>query len=228
MKKFIAELIGTFVLVLFGTGTAVLGGGITGIGTTGIALAFGLTVVAGAYSIGNISGAHLNPAISVGMLCAGRIKVKEFISYVIAQIIGAILASAFLYYILVDQGEKTTNMGQNSFGKLSVIGAILVEVVLTCVFVLVAIGVTSKKYDVGKFAGIAIGGALTMVHLVGIPLTGTSVNPARSIGPALFAGGDALAELWVFILAPIIGGIIAAIIGKYLLGTEDDDVNKAI
>ncbi|WP_086347304.1 MIP/aquaporin family protein [Candidatus Enterococcus clewellii] len=221
MKKAIAELIGTFILVFFGTATAVLGNGMDGIGTTGIALAFGLTIVAAAYSIGTVSGAHLNPAVSLGMWVNKRITTQEFIFYIVGQVIGAIIATFTLLTILNASGSDTANLGQNGFGDLTTVGALAVEVILTFIFVLVIMTVTSAKKGNAKLAGIVIGLTLTMVHLVGIPLTGTSVNPARSLGPAIFAGGDALSQLWVFIVAPLIGGLLAALVAKYVLDTEE-------
>ncbi|MDA9470026.1 MIP family channel protein [Enterococcus sp. 5H] len=220
MKKAIAECIGTFILVFFGTATAVLGNGIEGIGTTGIALAFGLTIIAAAYSIGTVSGAHLNPAVSIGMWLNERISVTELVYYIVGQIIGGLIASFALLSILNASGKDTANLGQNGFGDLSAMGALTIEIILTFIFVLVIMTVTSSKKGNAKLAGIAIGLTLTMVHLVGIPLTGTSVNPARSIAPAIFAGGEALSQLWVFIVAPIIGGLLAALVAKYLLDTE--------
>lgn len=221
MKKAIAELIGTFILVFFGTATAVLGNGMDGIGTTGIALAFGLTIVAAAYSIGTVSGAHLNPAVSLGMWVNKRITTQEFIFYIVGQVIGAIIATFTLLTILNASGSDTANLGQNGFGDLTAVGALAVEVILTFIFVLVIMTVTSAKKGNAKLAGIVIGLTLMMVHLVGIPLTGTSVNPARSLGPAIFAGGDALSQLWVFIVAPLIGGLLAALVAKYVLDTEE-------
>ncbi|MBO0471417.1 MIP family channel protein [Enterococcus sp. DIV0242_7C1] len=220
MKKAIAECLGTFILVFFGTATAVLGNGMEGIGTTGIALAFGLTIIAAAYSIGTVSGAHLNPAVSLGMWINKRISSMEFIYYIVGQVVGAILASFTLLSILNAAGYETTSLGQNGFGDLSAVGALLVEIILTFIFVLVIMTVTSAKKGNAKLAGVVIGLTLTMIHLVGIPLTGTSVNPARSLGPAIFVGGDALSQLWVFIVAPLIGGALAALVAKYLLDTE--------
>ncbi len=220
MKKAIAECLGTFILVFFGTATAVLGNGMEGIGTTGIALAFGLTIIAAAYSIGTVSGAHLNPAVSLGMWVNKRISSMEFIYYIVGQVVGAILASFTLLSILNAAGYETTSLGQNGFGDLSAVGALLVEIILTFIFVLVIMTVTSAKKGNAKLAGVVIGLTLTMIHLVGIPLTGTSVNPVRSLGPAIFVGGDALSQLWVFIVAPLIGGALAALVAKYLLDTE--------
>ncbi|SFC65431.1 aquaporin Z [Bacillus sp. 491mf] len=219
LKKAIAEFIGTFVLVLFGTGTAVLGGGIEGIGTLGIAMAFGLSIVAMAYSIGTISGCHVNPAVSIAMFVNKRMNAMELIYYIVAQILGGLLGTATLVTILNSSNMTLDNLGQNSFGNLGSSGSFLVEFVLTFVFILVIVAVTGKKGN-AQFAGLVIGFTLVLVHLLGIPLTGTSVNPARSLAPALFAGGEALSQLWVFIVAPILGGIVAAIVGKFVLNTE--------
>ncbi len=221
MKKAIAECLGTFILVFFGTATAVLGGGIEGIGTTGIALAFGLTIIAAAYSIGTISGAHLNPAVSLGMWVNKRISTMDLLYYIVGQIVGGLIASFALLTILNASGKETTNLGQNAFGDLSAFGALTVEIILTFIFILVIMTVTSAKKGNAKLAAIVIGLTLTMIHLVGIPLTGTSVNPARSLAPAIFVGGEALSQVWVFIVAPLIGGLLAALVGKYLLDTED-------
>ncbi|KGL41836.1 aquaporin [Listeria newyorkensis] len=218
-KKLFAEFIGTFVLVLFGTGTAVLGGGIEGIGTLGIAMAFGLSIVAMAYSIGTISGCHVNPAVSVAMFLNKRISGGELVGYVVAQVAGAIVGSVTLLSFLNLSDMSTKNLGQNGFGNIGAGGAFLVEAILTFVFVLVIIVVTGKKGN-PAFAGLVIGLTLVLIHLLGIPLTGTSVNPARSIGPALFAGGEALSQLWVFIVAPIVGGLVAAIVGKFAMDSE--------
>lgn len=218
-KKAIAELIGTFVLVFIGPATAVLGGGIHGVGILGIAMAFGLALMAMCYSIGTISGCHINPAVSVGMFINGRINLIELVYYIIFQIIGGILGSGALYLILKSGKMPVTNMGQNSFGHFGASGAFLTEVILTFIFVLVILTVTGKKGNT-IVTGLVIGLTLTAVHLVGIPIDGTSVNPARSIGPALFAGGVALSQLWVFIVAPIVGGIIASIVSIFVLDTE--------
>ncbi|EUJ45658.1 MIP family channel protein [Listeria riparia] len=218
-KKLFAEFIGTFVLVLFGTGTAVLGGGIEGIGTLGIAMAFGLSIVAMAYSIGTISGCHVNPAVSIALFLNKRISGSELVGYIVAQVVGAIVGTATLLSFLNLSDMSTKNLGQNGFGNIGAGGAFLVEAILTFVFVLVIIVVTGKKGN-PAFAGLVIGLTLVLIHLLGIPLTGTSVNPARSIAPALFAGGEALSQLWVFIVAPIVGGIVAAIVGKFALDSE--------
>lgn len=219
MNKMVAEIIGTFVLVLFGTGTAVLGGGVEGIGILGIAMAFGLSIVAMAYCIGTVSGCHVNPAVSVAMFVNKRITVAELGFYLIGQVIGAVLGSLVLYLFLTMSDLPLTNFGQNSFGELGASGALLAEFILTFVFVLVIIVVTGKNGN-ANLAGLVIGFTLVLIHLLGIPLTGTSVNPARSLGPALFAGGEALTQLWVFIVAPLVGGIVAAIIGKLFFDTE--------
>ncbi|EJQ66928.1 MIP family channel protein [Bacillus cereus HuA2-4] len=219
LKKVIAEFIGTFVLVLFGTGVAVIGGGIEGIGTLGIAMAFGLSIVAMAYSIGTISGCHINPAVSIAMFINKRMNAMELSYYLLAQILGGLLGTATLVTILRSAKLPLDNLGQNSFGTLGLSGAFLVEFILTFVFVLVIVAVTGKKGS-SSLAGLVIGFTLVLIHLLGIPLTGTSVNPARSIAPALFAGGEALSQLWVFIVAPILGGIVAAIVGKFILNTE--------
>lgn len=220
IKKAIAECIGTFVLVLFGTGTAVIGGGVEGIGILGIAMAFGLSIVAMAYSIGTISGCHVNPAVSIAMFINKRMTAKELAYYVIAQILGALLGTVTLVTILKSSGMTLSNLGQNSFGNLGASGSFLVEFVLTFVFILVIMTVTGKK-GITNLAGIVIGLTLVLVHLLGISLTGTSVNPARSLAPALFAGGEAISQLWVFIIAPVLGGIAAAMVGKSLLHTEE-------
>lgn len=220
MKKMFAEIIGTFVLVLFGTGTAVLGGDIDGIGILGISMAFGLSIVAMAYSIGTVSGCHVNPAVSIAMFINKRITRSELVYYLVGQVIGGLLGSLTLFSFLKISELPVENLGQNSFGALGAGGALLVELILTFVFVLVIVIVTGKKGN-ANLAGLVIGFTLVLIHLLGIPLTGTSVNPARSLGPAVFAGGDALAELWVFIVAPIIGGIIAAVVGKAVFDTEE-------
>ncbi|HEK9101846.1 TPA: aquaporin [Bacillus pseudomycoides] len=219
LKKGIAEFIGTFVLVLFGTGTAVLGGGIEGIGILGIAMAFGLSIVAMAYSIGTISGCHINPAVSIAMFINERMNAKELGCYLLAQVLGGLLGTTTLVTILKSANMSLDNLGQNGFGKLELSGSFLVEFILTFVFILVIIAVTGKRGN-AQFAGLVIGFTLVLVHLLGIPLTGTSVNPARSLAPALFAGGEAVSQLWVFIVAPILGGVVAAIIGKFVLNTE--------
>ena len=216
MKKYIAEFLGTLVLVLFGTGIAVISGG----DLVATALAFGLAIVAEAYAIGDISGCHVNPAVSLAMLITKKMNIKDFAYYLIAQVLGAILGSGILYAILNGTTIGTAALGANGYGSLStyeisLAGALITEIILTCVFVYTILGVTSdKKYN--GVAGIVIGLTLTFVHLLGINLTGTSVNPARSLAPALYLGGEALKQVWVFIVAPLIGGTLAACIYNYL------------
>ncbi len=220
MKKYLAELVGTFVLTFLGCGAAVaLGCGSDTASVVGTAMAFGLAVVAMAYTIGGISGCHINPAISLGCFLTGRMSLKDCGMYMLFQVIGAILAAAVLS-LVVSTAEPsaiiTTNTGANvcSFG---VTNGLIVEIVLTCLFVLVVLGATSKTNGAtNNFAGLAIGLSLILIHLVGIHFTGTSVNPARSIGPALFAGGQALSELLVFIVGPLVGGALAAGIWKVI------------
>lgn len=226
MKKYISELIGTMVLVLFGCGSAAIAG--TTLGTVGIALAFGLSIVAMAYVIGDISGCHINPAVSIGMWIDGRLETKDLVAYIIFQCIGAIVGIALLAVIINSApslgGYAATGLGQNGFDSasavgLNVTGAIIVEIILTFVFVFTVLGVT-KKTENAAIAGIVIGLTLAFVHIMGIPLTGTSVNPARSLAPALFIGKQALQQVWVFILAPIIGAVIAGLLYKGL-NSED-------
>ncbi len=214
MKKYFAELIGTFVLVLMGCGSAVLAGGMpeavgSGVGTLGVAMAFGLAVVAMAYAIGGISGCHINPAITFGVFLSGKISGKDAGMYILFQFIGALLGSAVLFAIASPMGLTAT--GANSFNPDFMLPAFLAEAVFTCIFVLVVLGVTSKSGN-GSLAGLAIGLSLILIHIVCIPITGTSVNPARSFGPAIFAGGQALSQLWLFILAPLIGAGVASFI----------------
>lgn len=226
MRRYIAELIGTMVLVLFGCGSAAIAG--STLGTLGIALAFGLSIVAMAYVIGDISGCHINPAVSIGMWIDGRLDSKDLVMYIIFQCIGAIFGIALLAVIINSApslgGYLATGLGQNGFGTassvgLDVIGAIIVEIILTFVFVFTVLGVT-KKAENGAVAGIVIGLTLAFVHIMGIPLTGTSVNPARSLAPALFMGGQALNQVWVFILAPIVGAVIAGFLYKGLVSED--------
>ncbi|MGN0174627.1 MAG: MIP family channel protein [Methanobrevibacter sp.] len=227
MKRYISELIGTMVLVLFGCGSAAIAGSV--LGNVGIALAFGLSIVAMAYVIGDISGCHINPAVSIGMWIDGRLETKDLFMYIVFQCIGAIIGIGLLAVIINSAptlgGYTATGLGQNGFGAassvgLNVTGAIIVEIILTFVFVFTVLGVT-KKAENGAVAGIVIGLTLAFVHIMGIPLTGTSVNPARSIAPALFIGGQALQQVWVFIVAPIIGAIIAGTLFKGL--TSEDN-----
>ena len=214
MKKYFAELIGTMVLVLMGCGSAVFAGTaqpFAAVGTLGVALAFGLSVVAMAYTIGKISGCHINPAITLGMLVAKKISGKDAAGYMIAQVIGAVIGSAVLFVLARDSASTTTLTGAN--GYTNVMPAFIAEAVFTFIFLLVVFGTTSKGASEG-FAGLAIGLALVLIHIVCIPITGTSVNPARSIGPALFEGGAALSQLWLFIVAPFVGAIAAAFAWK--------------
>lgn len=226
--KFIAELIGTFSLVLFGTGAGVIAGmdtavGLHGLGLLGIALAFGVSVVVMCYAIGGITGCHINPAITMAMLVAGKIKSKDALVYILAQFIGAVMASYLLMVIL--SGNPSFEMGEwalgaNGWGEgyqngYDLRSAFIVEVVLTFLFLFVIFATTSK-FGNSTMAGLAIGLTLVLIHLFAIPITGTSVNPARSFGPAIFAGGIALQQLWLFILAPIVGGVLSAIVWRAL------------
>lgn len=213
-KKVFAEFFGTLVLVLMGCGSAVLAG--DHVGFLGIAFAFGLSVVVMAYAIGNISGCHLNPAVTISMLSLGKISVKDALAYIAGQIAGAIAASGILYilasgkagYSLAANGLGQNGVVNGSPGGYSLLAGLIAEIVFTCIFLVVIHGVTSKiNNDKAAFGGLIIGLTLTLIHIVGIPLTGVSVNPARSIGPALFVGGEALSNLWVFILGPVIGGV---------------------
>jgi aquaporin Z len=218
MKKYLAEVVGTFVLVFGGVGSAVLAG--SHIGYLGVAFAFGLALLAMAYTIGPISGCHINPAVTVGVLIARKIGARDALFYIIAQVIGAIIASGLILVIArgvaAGYDPSVAGMGANGFGEhspggYSLAAAFIAEVVLTMFLVLTVLGTTDVKAPVG-FAGLAIGLVLTLIHLVGIPITNTSVNPARSIGPALFVGGWALQQLWVFVVAPLLGGVIAAVV----------------
>ena len=217
MRKYLAELIGTFALVLVGCGSAVLAG--AHIGFLGISLAFGVTVLVMVYAIGPISGCHINPAITIAMLVAKKINSKDTVGYLIAQCIGAIIAAAVLLAIAsgkVGYDLAADGLGQNGYGQCSpdhysMLAGLIFEVVFTFLFLFVIFGSTHPKAPQG-FAGIAIGLTLVLIHLVGIPITGTSVNPARSLGPALLVGGEALFQLWLFIVGPIVGGVIAALV----------------
>ena len=213
LKKYVAEFIGTFVLVLFACGTAAVVGcsAENGTGYLLTALAFGLVIVAMAYSIGNVSGCHINPAVSIAMLVSGKLSVKDFIGYVVAQFAGAIAGAAVLMALV----GKESGLGANALYNDSIGLSFLIEVILTFVFVIAILGVTSKVEN-GAVAGIVIGLSLTLVHILGISFTGTSVNPARSFGPALLVGGDALSCVWVFIAAPLVGGVLAALVYKFL------------
>ena len=220
MKKYTAEFIGTFVLVLGGCGSAVLAASFPGlgIGFVGVSLAFGLTVLTMAYAIGHISGCHLNPAVSIGLWAGGRFSAKELLPYIIAQVLGAIAAGGILFIIAsgktgfdVSAGFASNGYGDHSPGGYSLLSALITEVVLTFVFLFIIMGSTDKRAPQG-FAPIAIGLGLTLIHLISIPVTNTSVNPARSTGVALYVGGWAVAQLWLFWLAPIIGGILGGFV----------------
>lgn len=218
VKKAVAEFIGTLVLVLVACGVAsVTGCKFPQVGYLATALAFGLVIVAMAYSIGNVSGCHINPAVSIAMLVSGRMTIKEFFAYVIAQFTGAIAGAGILAYFV----GSTDSLGQNGLFNEDIVKSLVVEAVLTFIFVLAILGVTSRK-DNSNVAGLVIGLSLVLVHLIGIPFTGTSVNPARSLGPALLAGGDALANVWVFIVAPLVGGVLAAFVYKFLDGRKSE------
>jgi aquaporin Z len=219
MKKYLAECVGTFVLTFLGCGTAVaLGCGSDTASIVGTAIAFGLAVVAMAYTIGGISGCHINPAITLGVFLSGRMDAKDCGMYIVFQIIGAVLAAAVLAGIVATDPSAviTTSTGANAC-TYGVTNGLIVEIVLTALFVLVVLGATAKTNGAtNNFAGLAIGLSLILIHLVGIHFTGTSVNPARSIGPALFEGGKALTDLWVFIVGPLVGGALAAGIWKVI------------
>jgi len=227
LKKYAAELVGTMVLVLMGCGSVVIAGrnfaGLNADGTVGIALAFGLAVLVMVYAIGSISGCHINPAISISMLAAGKLSVKDTVGYVISQCVGAVIGAGLLYSIAVGNPAyslASNGLGQNGYGVASPNGysmtaVFIAEIVLTFIFLFVIFGATSENAPKG-FAGIAIGLCLTLIHLVGIPIDGTSVNPARSLGPALIVGGTALNQLWLFWVAPIIGGLLAALVWRFL------------
>lgn len=218
-KKLFAEMVGTMVLVLMGCGAAVLNGGagsVTAVLT--IAFAFGLSVVAMAYTIGGISGCHINPAITLGVWLSGRMSGKEAGSYMLAQIVGAIIGSAILYAISSPMGITAT--GANKYAEGMMVPALIAETVFTFIFILTVLGATAKENTAPKFAGLIIGLTLVLVHIVCIPVSGTSVNPARSIAPALFEGGEALSQLWLFIAAPFVGAVIAAFIWKNVLDSS--------
>ena len=224
IRKYAAETIGTFWLTFAGCGSAVIAAGFpaVGIGLLGVALAFGLTVVTMAYSIGHVSGCHLNPAVTIGLAAGGRFPPGQIVPYIIAQVIGAIIAAAALYYIAsgapgfdVAKGFAANGYAEHSPGKYGLGAALLMELVMTAVFLFIIMGATHGKAPAG-FAPLAIGLGLTLIHLVSIPVTNTSVNPARSTGPALFVGDWALGQLWLFWVAPIAGGIVGALIYRWL------------
>jgi aquaporin Z len=232
IRKYAAETIGTFWLTFAGCGSAVIAAAFpaVGIGLLGVALAFGLTVVTMAYSIGHVSGCHLNPAVTIGLAAGGRFPAGQIVPYIIAQLIGAIIAAAALYYIAsgapgfdVAKGFAANGYAEHSPGKYGLGAALLMELVMTAVFLFIIMGATHGKAPAG-FAPLAIGLGLTLIHLVSIPVTNTSVNPARSTGPALFVGDWALGQLWLFWVAPIAGGIIGALIYRWLSEEPSADV----
>jgi aquaporin Z len=232
-RRLSAEFLGTFVLVFGGAGSAVLAanfpgadaGNPLGIGLLGVSLAFGLTVVVMAYAVGHVSGGHFNPAVTLGAAVAGRFAWKDAPSYIAAQVAGAITAAAVLFVVASgvagfsasESGFATNGYGDRSPGGYSLLAALVIEIVLTAIFLYVILGVTDTRAPKG-FAPLAIGLSLTLIHLVSIPVTNTSVNPARSIGPALFVGGEAIGQLWLFILAPVVGAVLAGVTYKVLLG----------
>lgn len=217
MKKYMAETIGTMILVLMGCGSAVLNGGCgTPAQVLMVAMAFGLSVVAMAYTIGGISGCHINPAITLGCMLSGRMKAKEGIMYMVFQVMGALIGSTIIWILTsnIDMNYATTTGANACAPGVSLIGGLIAEVIFSFVFVLVVLGTTDAKKGAGNLAGLAIGLSLILVHIVCIPITGTSVNPARSIAPALFQGGEALSQLWIFIIAPFVGAALAAGVWK--------------
>ena len=221
MKKYLAEFIGTCWLVLGGCGSAVLAASFpnVGIGLVGVSLAFGLTVLTIAYSLGHISGAHLNPAVTIGLWMGGRIGAKDVLPYIIAQVAGGLAAAAVLYFIVTGNGSSIGDFAANGYGdhspgQYNMTAAILTEFVMTFMFLLIILGATDANAPAG-FAGIAIGLALTLIHLISIPVTNTSVNPARSISQAVFVGGWALSQVWLFILVPIVAAALAGLVHRY-------------
>ncbi|MGZ8255646.1 MAG: aquaporin Z [Burkholderiaceae bacterium] len=227
--KFVAELLGTFWLVLGGCGSAVLAAAFPdlGIGFVGVSLAFGLTVVTGAYAFGPISGGHFNPAVSLGLWAGGRFQASQLLPYIVAQLIGAVVAAAVLYLIATGKagfdlkgGFASNGYGEHSPGKYSFGAAAITEVVMTFMFLIIILGTTHKRAPVG-FAGLAIGLALVLIHLISIPVTNTSVNPARSTGPALFVGGWAIEQLWLFWVAPIVGAVLAGWVSRTVFDSAD-------
>ncbi|MEM0997986.1 MAG: aquaporin Z [Bacteroidota bacterium] len=227
MKKYIAESLGTFWLVLGGCGSAVLAAAFPGfgIGFVGVSIAFGLTVVTMAYAIGHISGCHLNPAVSIGLWMGGRFDSKELLPYIVAQVVGGTIGAAVLYVIASGQagfevgGFAANGYGEHSPGGYNLVACLVTEVVMTFLFLIIILGSTHSKAPAG-FAGLAIGLGLTLIHLISIPVTNTSVNPARSTSQAIFAGGWALEQLWLFWVAPIVGAILAGVVYKYLSPEE--------
>lgn len=232
-KKLGAEFIGTFWLVLGGCGSAVLAAAFpeVGIGLVGVSLAFGLTVLTMVYAIGHISGGHLNPAVSIGLWSGGRFPASDLIPYIIAQVLGAVVAAAVLYLIAsgkagfdVASGLASNGYGEHSPGGYSLGAGLVTEVVMTFMFLIIILGATHKRAPAG-FAGIAIGLGLTLIHLISIPVTNTSVNPARSTGPAIFVGDWALSQLWLFWLAPIVGALLAGLVYRWLAGDEEQELS---
>jgi aquaporin Z len=222
MKKNVAEFLGTFWLVLGGCGSAVLAAGFpeVGIGLVGVSLAFGLTVVTIAYSLGHISGAHLNPAVTIGLWAGGRVEAKDVLPYIVSQVLGGIAAAGVLCIIATGNGSAIGSFAANGYGVHSPGGynltaAIVTELVMTFMFLLIILGATDEKAPKG-FAGLAIGLALTLIHLISIPVTNTSVNPARSISQAVFVGGWAVSQLWVFVIVPVVGAVLAGFVYKFL------------
>ena len=224
-SKLLAEFIGTFWLVLGGCGSAVLAAAFpgVGIGLLGVSLAFGLTVLTGAYALGPISGGHFNPAVSVGLWAGGRFPANQLLGYIVAQVIGAVVGAGVLYLIASGKadfslagGFASNGYGEHSPGKYSLLAGLVCEVVMTFMFLIIILGATHQRSTAGA-AGLAIGLALTLIHLISIPVTNTSVNPARSTGPAIFVGGWALQQLWLFWIAPIVGAVIAGVVHKALL-----------
>jgi aquaporin Z len=227
--KFVAELLGTFWLVLGGCGSAVLAAAFPelGIGFGGVSLAFGLTVVTGAYAFGPISGGHFNPAVSLGLWAGGRFPAAQLLPYIVAQLVGAVVAAGVLYLIASGKagfdlkgGFASNGFGEHSPGKYSLGAALITEVVMTFMFLMIILGTTHKRAPVG-FAGLAIGLALVLIHLISIPVTNTSVNPARSTGPALFVGGWAIEQLWLFWVAPILGAVLAGWVSRTVFDSAD-------
>ena len=224
-SKLLAEFIGTFWLVLGGCGSAVLAAAFpdVGIGLLGVSLAFGLTVLTGAYALGPISGGHFNPAVSVGLWAGGRFPANQLLGYIVAQVIGAVVGAGVLYLIASGKadfslagGFASNGYGEHSPGKYSLLAGLVCEVVMTFMFLIIILGATHQRSTAGA-AGLTIGLALTLIHLISIPVTNTSVNPARSTGPAIFVGGWALQQLWLFWIAPIVGAVIAGVVHKALL-----------
>ena len=219
VRKLVAEAIGTFILVFIGTGGAVLSG--ESIGYLGIGLGFGLAVMVAAYTVGTISGAHLNPAVSLAMLMNKRMNLTEFSYYIIGQLIGAFAGSGALLFILKAGKYATDNLAQTTYGDISILGAFFVEAVLTFLLVFVILMVTSQSFGVTN-AGLIIGLTLAALHVIGVPMTGMSVNPVRSFAPALLVGGEALTQVWLYIAAPLVGGALAAILAKSFLHSESE------